>query len=227
MSMASPATTADDSEQAILDAMFRQSMQEVLQSPPNLIDVAEMIAVISAAATRERDKVSKGKAPDEREAVALCLRAVLQFLMKQPLLMERGDFQPLLRLHGALGELTEGIQPDLFKPRKNRKGGRPPVGWARGFYQAKGARAISELIEAGEDKDQSAKRIASELNKLDIGDVEAATVINWRERLGQGKGDGASEDAVREYLAPVPGDTPKARGEILLRAIAQRARLTV
>lgn len=226
MSVTDP-STVDDLELPILDALFRQRMQEVRQSPPELVDVAEMIAVISAAATRERDKVSKGETPSEREAVELCLRAVLQFLMKQPLLMERGDFQPLLRLHGALGELVDGKQPDLLKPTKNRTGGRPGVGRARGFYQSKGARTLSELIEAGEDKHQSAKRIAAELNKLNIGNVEAATIINWRERLEQGEGPGASKDVVREYREPVPGDTPKERGENLLKAFAQRARLTV
>jgi hypothetical protein len=218
-------TIVDDVELAILEALFRQRKQEVRQSPPDIIDVAEMIAAISTAATREREKVSKGETPDESEAVQLCLWAVLQFLMKQPRLMERGDFQPLLRLHGALCDLKAGKVPDLFKPEK--KAGRPPVGVSREFYQSKGARILSELIEAGEDKHQSAKRIAAELNKLDIGNVEAATVINWRERLEQGEGQGASKDAVLEYLEPVPGDTPKERGENLLKAFGQRARLTV
>ena len=95
------------------------------------------------------------------------------------------------------------------------------------IYQAIGARALSELIEAGDDKQQSAKRIAAELNKLDIGDVKAETVINWRERLEQGKGAGASLQAVIEYRELAPGDTPKERGENLLKAIAQRAALTV
>jgi hypothetical protein len=217
--------TVDDVGLAILDGLFRQRMQEVCQSPPELVDVAEMIAVISAAATRERDKVSKGETPDEREAIELCLQAVLQFLMKQPRLMERGDFQPLLRLNGALCDLKAGKAPNLFKLEK--KAGRPRVGVSREFYQSKGARTLSELIEAGEDKHQSAKRIAAELNKLDIGNVEDETVINWRERLEQGEGQGASADAVREYLEPVPGDTPKERGENLLKAFGQRARLTV
>jgi hypothetical protein len=62
MSVTDP-STVDDLELAILDALFRQRMQEVRQSPPELVDVAEMIAVISAAATRERDKVSKCRFP--------------------------------------------------------------------------------------------------------------------------------------------------------------------
>jgi hypothetical protein len=153
----------DDVELAILDALFRQRMQEVCQSPPELVDVFEMIAVISAAATRERDKVSKGETPDEREAVELCLQAVLKFLMKQPRLMERGDIAPLLRLNAALCDLSIGKTSDLLKPAKKLKSGSPGDGITHKFIKAIAARALSEFIEAGENNKQAARRIARAL----------------------------------------------------------------
>ena len=100
---------------------------------------------------------------------------------------------------------------------------------SREFYQGIAARALSEFMAAGENKDQAARGIATKLNNAgcDIGEVTATTVINWRERLEQGQGPGASEHAVKQYRMPVPGDTPKERGENLLKAIAHRATLTV
>jgi hypothetical protein len=186
-------TIVDDVELAILDALFRQRMQEVRQSPPDLVDVANMIAVISAAATRERDKVSKGETPDEREAVELCLQAVLQFLRKQPRFMERGDIAPLLRLHAALSDLSIGKTSDLLKPAKKLKSGSPGDGITRKFIKAIAARALSEFIKAGEDINHSASRIARALKsgRRDMGHVNAETVVNWRERFEQGEGAGA------------------------------------
>ena len=151
---------------------------------------------------------------------------MLDFLQKQSGLMERGDLAPFLRLNAALTDLTFGRVSNLFKPA-NKKIGRPGVGSSRELLQALAARALSELFEAGEDRDQAAGRIARALKakRRDMTNVSAATVVNWRERLMQGPGPGASEEAVRQYCMPLPdrfGGTPKLRGETLLKALAKR-----
>jgi hypothetical protein len=214
----------DEVELATLDALLLQRKQEVRQSPPARSDVAEMIAFISTAATRERDNGSKGKAPDEREAIELCLQAVLRFLMKQPGLMERGDYQPLMRLNAALCDLKVGKSSELFEPAKKPKGGHPGGGITYDHLKGIAAQALSRLIEAGDDKKEAAERVARSCPK-NMGKVNAKKVINWRALLMMGVGPGASEIAVQSFLDPVPGSTPRAQGELILKILAKRGRL--
>jgi hypothetical protein len=214
----------DDAERDAAFAKFFEQWQP--ESPPSPDDVAELLAHIRATAAVDRNVWLKREPPDELSAVQGCLLAVLRFLEKQPGLMERGDLSPLLRLNAALSDLTVGIVSDLLKPRKKKRG-RPGVGSQRQILQATAARALSELIEAADDQDQAASRIARALKgkRRDMGEVTAATVVNWRERLMQGPGPGASEEAVQQYRMPLPdhfGETPKLRGEALLKKLAQR-----
>jgi hypothetical protein len=205
--------------------LFEQWQREVPEPLPNPDDVAEMIAHIRANAAVDREVWSKREPPDVLTAVQGCLVGVLRLLEKQPGLMERGDLAPLLRLNGALSDLTVGKVSNLFKPAK-KKAGRH-VSSQHELLQAMAARTLSELIEAGDDKDQAASRIARALKvrRSDMGDVSAATVVNWRERLIQGPGRGASEEAVQQYNMSLPdrfGETPRLRGEALLKALAKR-----
>lgn len=215
----------DDPERdAAFAKLFEQWQREVPEPLPSPDDVAEMIAYIRANAAVDREVWSKREPPDELSAVQGCLVGVLRLLEKQPGLMERGDLAPLLRLNGALSDLTVGRVSTLFKPAK--KAGRP-VSSQRELLQAIAARALSELIQAGEDRDQAASRIARALKakRRDMSDVSATTVVNWRQRLMQGPGPGASEDAAQQYCMPLPdhfGETPKSRGEALLKKLARR-----
>jgi hypothetical protein len=224
MNVTSPPPASDDAEQLVLVTPLQRCLLEVGRTPPRLADVAEMIAMISAYAEFERAALSKGELPNERETVELCLTAVLQFLRKQPWFMERGDIAPLLRLHAALCDLSIGKTSDLLKPAKKFKSGSPGDGITRKFIKAIAARALSEFIKAGEDINHSASRIARALKsgRRDMGHVKAETVVNWRERFEQGEGAGAQEDAIEQYRMPAPGDTPKERGENLLKALDQR-----
>ena len=229
-------STDNDVEPTTLDTLFRRRLQEIRHSRPLRSDIDEMLAAISVAATRDREK----EPPNELESAELSLRLVVQFLEKQAGLMEQGDFQPLLRLHRALCDLIDGKQPDMLRPKKSRKGGRPRSDSLRTFYQARAARALSDFFDAGEDLEQSARRIAREVKVLgrSFRDVEWSTIVNWRERLEQGAGysaakleegvvPGATKDAVLEYLISIPGQTPKERGENFMKAIARRGRFTV
>lgn len=216
----------DDPERdAAFAKLFEQWQREVPESLPSPDDVAEMIAHIRANAAVDREVWSKREPPDELSAVQGCLLGVLLLLEKQPGLMERGDLAPLLRLNAALSDLGVGKVATFLKPAK--KIGRPSVGSRREILQALAARALSELIEAGDDQDQAASRIVRALKakRRDMGDVSAATVVNWRERLIQGPGRGASEEAVQQYNMSLPDrfdETPRLRGEALLKALAKR-----
>jgi hypothetical protein len=183
-----------------------------------------MMADIRGHASLGRTVFSRLEPPDELAAGLGCLQAVLHFLQKQPGVMARGDLASLSRLNAALCDLSVGGKVhDLLKPVK--KSGRPGIGMVYEIIQVIAARALTELIEAGEDRTQSATRIARAIKagRRDMGSVKAATVLNWRDRMMQGPGPGASEQAVLQYRMPVAGDTPKARGEILLKALAQRS----
>jgi hypothetical protein len=216
----------DAGRDATFAKLFEQWQREAREFPPSLDDVAEMMAHIRACAAFDRDVFSKWEPPDQLAAAQGCLRAVLVFLQKQSGLVERGDLAPLLRLNGALSDLAVGRVSDLLKPAK-KKAGRRGVSSQREFLQAMGARTLSELVEAGDDLDLAASRVARALQakRRDMSDVSAATVVNWRERLRQGPGRGASEEAVQQYNMSLPdrfGATPRLRGEALLKALAKR-----
>lgn len=222
MSVTSPPHTAD-AERA---SPWEQWRREASDSPPNIDDFAEMMADIRLHAALDRTEFSKLEPPDELCAALACLQAVLSFLQKQPGLMERKDLAPLLRLNGALNDLAGGKPSNLLKPARKPggKGGNTGDNITYKFIKAIAARTLSELITAGEDINQSAGRIARALKagRRDMGHVNAATVVNWRERFEQGPGAGAQADAMEQYRMPTPGDTPKERGENLLKALAQR-----
>jgi hypothetical protein len=216
-----PARKANESEQV---SSWEQWRREASESPPNIDDFAKMMADIRVHAARDRQFFPRLEPPDKLLAALACLQAVLSFLQCQPGLMERQDLAPLLRLNSALNDLTVGKGSELLKPVKRTRGGHPGDGATRDFLKGKAARALSELIEAKENPVESAGRVARALkaNRHDMGKVNAETVVNWRERLMQGKGPGASEYAILAFQDPVPGDTPKARGEFLLTALTKR-----
>lgn len=199
---------------------------EALRNPPDPMDVADLMVCLRWAAELDRQGVENPRLPAGMTAVERALNAVWVFLQKQPSLMRSGDAAPLGRLHAAIVDLADGRPSPLFKP-VNTKRGNPGRSINYEIIQAFAARALCELIEAGEDPGESAGRVAKAVRagRRDMPNVTHETVKNWRERLEQGPGPGASENAIFNYEQLKEdnlGDTPKQRGEALIKIIKTR-----
>ena len=206
---------------------------EARANPPNLDDWAHFIGMLRLAAEVDRDSHSPQNIDLPGAAIAsaeLAIRGVVDFLQRQPYLDRHGEaVAPLVRLHGALWDLTEGRAPTMFKTINGTRRN-PGRGQAEMQIQGVAARTLSEFIEAKVPPKDAARRIAKALegaSRRGMGKITAATVINWRHRLmGAAGGPGAPVEAIQHYREPLPsglGGTSLERAETLLTILRDRA----
>ncbi len=100
---------------------------EALQNLPDPTDVVDLMVCLRWAAELDRRGVGNPRLPDGLTAAEKALRAVVNFLQRQPALMRRGDTAPLSRLYSAIIDIADGRRSPLFKPVNTKRGnpGRP------------------------------------------------------------------------------------------------------
>ncbi|CAN2533031.1 hypothetical+protein [Methylocapsa aurea] len=203
---------------------------EALESLPLADDWADLVACLRWANELDRRGIEMEKLPKGLTAAERSLNAILLFMQRQPSLMREGGIAPLMRLHSAMVDVADGIASPLFKPVA-KGSGRPGNGITVDTIKGFAARAMSELMEAGDTENDAATKVAKAIRKgrhSDMGDIETKTIKNWRDRLNSGIGPGASAIAIQQYKEELPhdlGSTPRERGQALLRVLAERGRM--
>jgi hypothetical protein len=195
--------------------------REALTARPKASDWAVLVASLYWAVEADRRAIAATNAPPGSTAARIALKAVIQFLEKQPCVMQRGASMPLIELQGALVDLAAGRVSQLLKPIV-----KPPYNPGKGHHDSlrmgMAAKAMSLLMDGGIREDAAALRVARAIG------IESRTVRNWRNRLKEGPGPGAPQEAVRHYkeaLPPWPGSTPIQQAERVLELL--RARMPV
>ena len=165
-------------------------------------------------------------APTGAMAAEAGLQAVVDFLQACPELMQAGAVGPLTVLSAALRDLQKGKRPSFLLPR-NVTGGRPGTGEARAAVIGFAARAMKELMDAGETAPEAAKAVHKAIK---VGKAAGwkktspATIKNWRARCEEGPGPDISSRAIEHYKAPLPqdmGDTPTVRAKNLIKVLSE------
>jgi hypothetical protein len=203
--------------------------QEALQNLPLPVEIAELMVRLRWNTELHKRELKNPDLPLNLTVCEQSVRAIIQFLNANNYAQEYECSIPFMLLNSAFVDIAYGKSSKLFKPR--RRNGRPPNDVAYETAKGLAAKALSELIEAGENGDEAADRVARVLQKFrrdDIRKVSGRTVTNWRATLMQGPGPGASAAALFQYKTPLPanfGDTPKARGENLLNRLENRRAL--
>ena len=185
---------------------------------PSSDDWAHLYVALVWAADLERRGARNPELPAGATAPEQALRAVNSFLARSPMLVHLGALAPLFRLHSGIIDLADGRVPSIFKP-VNKRGGSPGarvppvvVGLA--------ARAMEELIEAGNARIHAARQVARTLQLAGYRKVTPETIANWRDGCNEGPGGRVADDAVKCFRDPLPaemGDTPVQRATALLK----------
>jgi hypothetical protein len=207
-----------------LAELIDQWRKEAVAHMPAPEEWADFIVSLKCAVELDRlgSKAEDLNLPEGMTAAQKSVYAIL-CLLKPRALVHDAYLSPLAKLHDAIVDLENGRVSDLFKPRKRRPGN-PGKGVGYEVIQGLAARALTELIDGGDDPKLSAGRIATVLRGIRkaMKNVTGETVTNWRERIMQGPGPGAPGWTIAHYNAALPenfGHTPKERGETLLLAL--------
>jgi hypothetical protein len=159
-------------------------------------------------------------------APRIALKAVIDFLNKQPCVHSYGAALPLIELAAGLADLSDGITVPALKPAKrnpdNRRKSR-----ADALTMGLAARAAEELVKGGMSLKEACRAVATALRAGKVRGwkkVNAETVKNWRARIAEGD-RGAPQEAIDHFKGDLPdtyGDTHKQRGESLLALFRAR-----
>ena len=159
-------------------------------------------------------------------ATEAALQAVIEFLLSFEGLMRESAVIPLIRLAAALRELQDGKKPALLAPRPRPKGGRPGTDLRQAAVIGLAARAMTELMEAGQTARAASDKVCAAIKAGKVVGwqrIKPRTVQAWRARCMEGEPDplrpAISRDAWRQYnerLSPDMGNTPADRAERLL-----------
>jgi hypothetical protein len=202
------------------DQKLLQLRTEGLAHPPQPSDWAHLTAMLRHAAEMGRKGVGHPDLPPGMTEIQKSLFAVIEFLQKQPVLMHDDAVGPLLRLQSAILDLANGKASPLFKP-VTRKAGSPGIGSGEAMVIGLAAKAMSLLMEAGEDKKAASLKVAIALRASggNYKDTKAKTVADWRDRIHEGAGSGRISDlAIETYNHPLEVGTKAAH---LLGALRQ------
>ena len=217
--------TDDDGLPKIDGETFKKWKLELLQDFPPSNDLADLLVMLRWHAEIDRRGIENPKLPKGLTACERSIHSILTFLKTHNLTQYHGGDVPLRRLNHAFVDIANGKRSKLFEP-KERRSGKPPNDTIYETIKGFATRTLSELIEAGDNPEESAKRIAKALkSRRDMRDIRGETIINWREKIMLGEGPGASALAVKHFKEPLTaafGDTPRARGENLLKQLEKR-----
>jgi hypothetical protein len=209
-----PSATPDDR------LAFSMRRCDAMGSPPDIEAWMTLVATLQIAAGRAQQGENHPLLPDGLGVIAEYANAFGDFLLAHPWAHAEGLQQPLGRLLAAIMDLANGKTPELFKPIA-KVGNRPKDETIGEIIKGQAARALDELISAGEPTEQAASKV---LRVLRAGNVLGAkrwtprTIERWRYRLREGEG-AMSPVALahfRQALRPDAGATHAQRAEWLL-----------
>jgi hypothetical protein len=185
-------------------------------------------AVLLDAADHEKHGFEYPDAPPGFMATEAALQGVIDFLQSFDGLMQEGAVIPLVRLAVALRELREGQKPSLLAPRP--KGGNPGTGLREAAVIGFAARAMTELMAAGQSARAASEKVCTALRAgqvLGWKDIKRRTIQDWRARCMEGEPNPSrpaiSREAWRYYSEPLPagmGTTAAERAEALLSVLS-------
>lgn len=188
----------------------------------------ELVVIMDIVADINRQEAADVSHPGQA-ATQYMIFNLAKLFAKQSYFLQRGEIcAPMLKLSMALFDLNHGRVSPMLKPSA-RSNGNPGRTISFGIIKGTAARALTELLEGGTPAPEAAQMVAASLraaSKRGLGQVTAHTVANWRSRLEQGEGPGASKVELLAYqgtLSPHLGDTPKARGHNLLNELQNLA----
>jgi hypothetical protein len=218
----------DDDGLPIIDLdTFSKWMDEALQHLPTAEAVAELLVMLRWYRELELKGIKNDKLPNELTFCERSIYCILELLKNNNYTQKYGGGIALMRLHSNFIDIANGKRASLFEP-KERRSGKPPNDTIDEVIKGRAAGTLSQLIEARDKAGEAADRVAKALRKSrpDMRDVTGNKIINWRERLMEGEGaPGASETALKHYKDCSTadfGNTPRARGENLLKQLEKR-----
>jgi hypothetical protein len=220
------AITDDDGLPVIDLDTFNKWMDEAIQHLPTPEAVAELLVMLRWYRELELKGIENDKLPNELTFCERSIYCILKFLNKSTFTQKYGGGIALMRLHSNFIDIANGKRSSLFEP-KERRSGKPPNDTVDEVIKGRAAGTLSQLIEAHDKAGGAADRVAKALQKSrrDMRDIRGETIINWREKLMQGESPGASETALKHYKDCSTadfGNTPRARGENLLKQLEKR-----
>ena len=134
---------------------FAKWRAEALENQPSPKDWADLVALLRWENELDRRGVEMTDVPKGFTAAARSLKTLLLFLQNHRVLMQDGAIAPLMRLNAGMIDVASGTASPLFQPATKRAG--PPAkGVTMDIIQAFAARAMSELMEAGNSRDEAA-----------------------------------------------------------------------
>ncbi|MGG5886115.1 hypothetical protein ACLF3G_03175 [Falsiroseomonas sp. HC035] len=199
--------------------------------PPSPTAQAELIKALLQAQSMSKTEMAMSEVQREQHVATAALVAVCEFLHSMPQVSSRGLHLPLFRLAQALGDLTNGRQPQLLTAVPIGKG-RPRQSIAEDWLVAAAALAVEELLATNISRPQAAQKVgqaiaaAGLLPKTQKERSPAVAALGWRDRLREGPGGSAPAGALaiweyhRQGLGQAElGSTPADRAARLINMI--------
>lgn len=161
-----------------------------------------------------------GALPDGFEAAARSVTACERFF--RAVAGNARVSEALRALSVALWSMPDGCRPEMFAFKRR---GRPPTSPRSALVQAVAARAVTELMNAGEERlEVAAARVERALG----GQIRARQILSRREKMMEGPGSDVSAYAIDFYRQDLPlqaGTTSQARAKHLLAWLTQQTRI--
>jgi hypothetical protein len=175
---------------------------------------AKLILDLGAVTEQARHDAERDGEPIELLQPEGVLLAFMAFLKAEPMLAQTGADEALLPLLVSVRELAEGGNPSLLRPFVK---GRPRKGYDAAFAIGMAARAMNELMKAGERPEIAAGKVAKALKQGapdQFSKITKATIKNWRNRCLEGDGAPIEEGAVKHFNATIPPELGQTHAEI-------------
>jgi len=158
-----------------------------------------------------------------RQVIESVITAFIDLSQNHPAMRSAAVTGSLLRLAAAFSDLADQNVPELFKPDAKHVGRHRDT---IGFSVAKGsaARAMSELMRAGDSKKAASEKVALAFKAGKCPGFRACNatkISNWRDKFNEGPdlpNHGRSAGLLR-YEADLPveaGSSPRQRAEFLI-----------
>lgn len=187
-------------------------------APPDKDAWQELVCHLVYAPTAPDDpRLSKGLTQ-----VVIAINAISNYLWKSEVADSVSLIRALIPLQAALADIAQGRRAALFEPT-SRPAHAPGKDITDIMLMAAAARAMEELIAAGEGREVAARKVSSALReRVPPIDVSASKIAGWRDRIREGEGS-APELAIHAFKQPPPGDreshTPEKRAKWFLRLL--------
>jgi len=214
-----------------IDARMAEALSQLptLEFWPRLTEIMQQ--------TLEIDRLDKADNPNytDRSSCQFLLHHLLKLFSEQPYFQRHQDhLAPLMRLSTAMWELDHGRQHSMLVPTAKATNNAGQFA-THAAIKGTAARAMSELMEGGFDRQKAAREVSAALRQankkgLSAGtrcrDVTWKTVAGWRDEMNKGPHDKECKLMRRAYegkLGPEHGTTATERGTNLVAELRRYA----